>query len=77
MRLMCFRLEQSVKEMSNLSQPETVLANPESYGNSVELENFLATSSLKVGFLYFLFPLFVQIKKYHMPMIDVECAIKL
>ncbi|CBI34709.3 unnamed protein product, partial [Vitis vinifera] len=41
------RLEQSVKEMSNLSQPETVLANPESYGNSVELENFLATSSLK------------------------------
>ncbi|KAJ9706580.1 hypothetical protein PVL29_001852 [Vitis rotundifolia] len=41
------RLEQSVKEMSNQSQPETVLANPESYGNSVELENFLATSSLK------------------------------
>lgn len=46
-----FRLEQSAKEMSNLSQLETALSSPLSNGNSVELENFLATSSLKVGFL--------------------------
>lgn len=50
-RLMCFRLEQSAKDMSNLSQLETALSSPLSNGNSVELENFLATSSLKVGFL--------------------------
>ena len=37
--------------MSNLIRTETALANPLSNGNSVELENFLATSSLMVGFL--------------------------
>ncbi|KAK9277385.1 hypothetical protein L1049_006928 [Liquidambar formosana] len=41
------RLDQSVKETSNSSTVEAVLIDPESYGNAVELENFLASSPLK------------------------------
>lgn len=70
MILMFYRLEQSVNEKSNLSRLEPVLTNPGSNGNTVELENFLSTSSSKVGLLYHLFPLFL-VKKYSMHMIDI------
>ncbi|KAL7167494.1 hypothetical protein ACSBR2_038038 [Camellia fascicularis] len=41
------RLDQSVKGTTNFSREEMVFVNPESYGNAVELENFLATSPIK------------------------------
>ncbi|XP_028118279.1 uncharacterized protein LOC114315860 isoform X1 [Camellia sinensis] len=41
------RLDQSVKGTTNFSREEMVFVNPESYGDAVELENFLATSPIK------------------------------
>ncbi|KAA8522382.1 hypothetical protein F0562_013257 [Nyssa sinensis] len=41
------RLDQSVKGTSKFGREDTVLVIPESYGNAVELENFLATSPIK------------------------------
>lgn len=47
-KLMCYRLDQGVKATSNLSKRAVTRSNPESYGNVCELENFLATSTIKV-----------------------------
>ncbi|XP_058202519.1 uncharacterized protein LOC131316958 isoform X2 [Rhododendron vialii] len=41
------RLDQGVKATSNLSKRAVTRSNPESYGNVCELENFLATSTIK------------------------------
>ncbi|CAL5442453.1 unnamed protein product [Camellia sinensis] len=41
------RLDQSVKGTTNFSREEMVFVNPESYGDAVELENFLAISPIK------------------------------
>lgn len=48
--ILCYRLDRSGKATDQNIREEAIPMNTESLGNPLELENFLTTSPIKVGY---------------------------